>query len=393
MQSYTSSYFDKIIDRRNTQSYKFDRLPDVFGEDDILPLWVADMDFRVPQEVSSAIKKRMEHEIYGYTFHSGAFFQSAVDWVKRRHGWTIQPEWFSFSPGVVSALNFCVMAYSEPGDKVIIQTPVYPPFYTAVSDHQRTIVRNPLKKSGERYEMDFDHLEKIIDDKTKMLILCHPHNPVGRVWTEAELTRLAEICVRHRLTVVCDMIHSDLMLNKASCPSLIDISQDIASQTVSLIAPSKTFNIAGLSTSLMFTSNPVLKEKFEREVNKIHVGSGNIFGDVAFEAAYRYGDQWLDTLIDYLNTNFDLLDEWTKKSSYVRYIRPEGTFLAWLDFSPSGLSGKKLYDTVISKAKVGLNRGIEFGSEAMSFMRINVGCPSPILKKAIKQIDDVLSRI
>ena len=386
---YSFPFFDEIINRRGTSSYKYDGVNKVFGESDVLPMWVADMDFRVAREISDAVKARAGHEIYGYTFHPQSFYQSAVDWMQRRHHWTIQPGWLSFSPGIVPALNMCVLAFTEPGDRIIIQTPVYAPFYSAISDHNRIIVRNPLVKRNNNYEMDLDHLESIVDPKTKMLILCHPHNPVGRVWMQHELEQLAEICVRRRLIVVCDLVHSDLILHHQPCPAFTDISPEIASLTLSLIAPSKTFNTAGLSTSLMFTANPDLKLKFERVRNHLHIGLGNIFGTVALEAAYKYGDAWLDGLLAYLNVNFDIVDEWTARAPYVSYIRSEGTYLAWLDFSPSGLSGDELYDTIIHTAKVGLNRGREFGAEGETFMRMNLGCPASVVRQAISQIDEV----
>jgi cystathionine beta-lyase len=388
---YSSSFFDEIVDRRGTSCVKHDLSNEVFGLPDVLPMWVADMDFRVAREISTAVKARAEHDIYGYAFQPQSFYQSAVDWVQRRHHWTIQPEWLSFSPGIVPALNICVQAYTDPADKVIIQTPVYPPFYSAIKDHGREIVDNPLVKRDSSYEIDFDHLEKIIDRQTKMLILCHPHNPVGRVWTRQELEQLAAICVRHRLIVVCDMVHSDLALDHQPCPSLAGISPEIDALTVSLIAPSKTFNVAGLGTSLIFTSNPVLKAKFKKVCDSLHVGSGNIFGTVALEAAYRHGDAWLNGLLEYINANFDILDEWTARAPYVQYIRSQGTYLAWLDFSPSGLSGNELYDTIIRKARVGLNKGLEFGTGSASFMRMNLGCPASIVRQAIRRIDESFS--
>lgn len=387
---YNHSFFDEVVNRSGTHSVKYDMSETVFGEPDVLPMWVADMDFRVAAEISDAVKARAEHDIYGYTFHPPSFFRSAVDWVQRRHGWSIDPDGISFSPGIVPALNLCVLAYTDPGDKVVIQTPVYPPFYSAVTDHGREIVRNPLVRTENGYEIDFDGLEKSIDRQTKMLILCHPHNPVGRVWTRRELERLAEICVRRKLIVVCDMIHSDLILDGTPCPGFADISPEIAALTVSLIAPSKTFNIAGLSSSMIFTSNPELKAKFDRTINGLHIGLGNVFGTVALEAAYNHGDAWLNGLLKYLNANFDILDEWTRQSPYVRYIRPQGTYLAWLDFSPSGLSGDELYDIVIRKAKVGLNKGTEFGPEGASFMRMNMGCNASTVREAICRIDEAM---
>ena len=387
--NYPFSFFDEVIDRSGTSSVKYDDRNRVFGEPDVLPMWIADMDFRIAKEISDAVKKRAEHEVYGYAYHPQSFYQSAVDWVQRRHHWTIQPEWLSFSPGIVAALNISVLAFTEPGDRIVIQTPVYAPFFTAISDHNREIVRNPLVRNNNRYEMDLDHLESIIDPRTKMLILCHPHNPVGRVWTRQELERLAEICVRHRLIVVCDLIHSDLILHHQPCPAFADISPEMESLTLSLIAASKTFNIAGLSTSLIFTANPALKLKFDRVRDHLHISSGNIFGTVALEAAYKHGDAWLDGLIRYLNANFDILDEWTKRAPYVKYIRSEGTYLAWLDFSPSGFSGNELYDNIIRKAKVGMSKGREFGVEGESFMRMNLACPASVVRQAIRQIDEI----
>jgi cystathionine beta-lyase len=292
--------FDKIIQRENTACVKYDLRKAFFGNDTILPLWVADMDFETPDFIREAVIKRASHPVYGYTFRTESFSQSIVDWMRKRHHWEIKKEWVSFSPGVVPALNMAVLAFTKPGDKVIVQPPVYFPFFTAVKNHGRELVYNQLIEKDGRYEMDFDDLEKKADEKTRLLLLCHPHNPVGRLWGKKELETLVDICARKNILIISDEIHSDLMLNGNVHIPLATLSQKAADISLTCIAPSKTFNLAGLSTSALIIPNENLKKEYEKILDHLHVGMGNIFGITSLEAAYNHGEEWLDQLLQYL---------------------------------------------------------------------------------------------
>jgi len=288
--------FDKVLDRRGTASLKCDFCELEYGLEDVIPMWVADMDLPVPAPVVEAVRKRAEHPAYGYTRFPESFWQAIVGWLKARHGWEVRREWLSSSPGVVPALNFCVRAFAPPGGKVVIQPPVYHPFYAAVEGNGRRLARNPLKAAGDGWAMDLEGLEAAIDGETRALLLCNPHNPVGRVWTREELERLGEICVRRELIVISDEIHSDLVFGGRRHVPTATISPALADRTIALLAPSKTFNLAGLSTSVIVASNPDLLKAFETEVRSVGLSGGNVFGIVALEAAYRaLPFTWLDT--------------------------------------------------------------------------------------------------
>ena len=288
--------FDEPIGREGTNCIKYDRREETFGVKDVIPMWVADMDFKTPDFIISSLRNRLDHEIYGYTFRPPEYYSSIVNWVKSKHKWSIEKEWICFSPGIVPALNFCTLAFTEPGDKIIVQPPVYFPFFSAVESHGRKLVFNQLKESGGKWEMDFDSLISSIDEKTKMIIISNPHNPVGRVWTPDELTRLAEICLAKNILVLSDEIHSDLVLPGYTHTLFASLSEKIADNTITFIAPSKTFNLAGLSTSSVIISNPVLRKSFNRIVDNLHVGNGNIFGTIASISAYTHGHQWLERI-------------------------------------------------------------------------------------------------
>lgn len=384
--------FDEIIERDGTNCLKYDGKSRYFGTPDVLPLWVADMDFRTPNFIINAIKKRLEHEILGYTLKTDGFFNSLANWTNRRFQWPIQKDWISFTPGVVSALNFSVLSLTEPGDKVIIQTPVYFPFFTAITDHNRQIAVNQLLVDDGNYTMDYEGLEALIDNKTKLLILCNPHNPVGRVWQPNELERLAEICLKKNIIIVSDEIHSDLILPGYKHTPLASLSKEIADITITLMAPSKTFNMAGLASSAAIISNPELKKRFDKLPNSMHIGSGNLFGLAAFEAAYTHGDIWLGELLNYLNNNVRFIESFLKNNiPAIDLIKPEGTYLAWLNCQKLNMSDKELHQFFIHKAKVGLNSGTDFGPGGEGFMRINFGCPRSLLEEGLTKIKKALA--
>lgn len=385
--------FDEIIERNGTNCLKYDGKAKYFGSNDLLPLWVADMDFRTPDFIINALKKRLDHEILGYSLKPDSFFNSLVNWVDRRFNWQIKKEWISFTPGVVSALNFSVLSFTKPGDKVIIQTPVYFPFFTAITDHGRQIAVNELIYKDGNYSMDYDGLRSLIDEKTKLLILCNPHNPVGRVWRKDELQTIADICLEKNITILSDEIHSDLILPGHKHFPLASLSDEIAAITVTLMAPSKTFNMAGLASSAAITSNPDLKRQFEKIPNSMHISSGNLFGITAFEAAYTHGDIWLHELVLYLDKNLTFIEQFINANiPSMKVVRAEGTYLAWLDCTNLGMNDKDLRDFFIHKAKVGLNSGTDFGSGGEGFMRINFGCPKSVLEKGLTRIEAAIKQ-
>ena len=278
--------FDEPALREGTNCIKYDRREEIFGRKDIIPMWVADMDFNTPDFVTSAIRDQLKNEIFGYSFRPPEYYSSIIDWHECRHNWRIQREWITFTPGIVPALNFCTLAFTKPGDKILVQPPVYFPFFSAVESHGRTLVYNQLKETDGRWEMDFGSLVESIDSKTRMIIISNPHNPVGRVWTAAELSQLADICIKNDILILSDEIHCDLVLPGFNHIPLASLSEEIAENTITCIAPSKTFNLAGLSTSNVIISNPLLRKSFNRIVDNLHVGNGNIFGTAASVAAY-----------------------------------------------------------------------------------------------------------
>jgi cystathionine beta-lyase len=379
--------FDKIVDRNGTESLKWVYPRKVLKVEDAIPLWVADMDFKAPPAVVEAIRRRAAHGIYGYPLVPPSFWQAAIDWLKRRHGWEIRKEWMAKTPGIVPALNYCVRAFTKPGDGVIIQTPVYHPFYFAVENNGRRVVRNPLRFDGRRYTMDLDDLRTKIDAPGRMLILCSPHNPVGRVWTREELEALGRIAVERDLLVISDEIHHDLVY-RGRHHILASLSPELAQQTITCIAPSKTFNIPGLSTAAVVSSNPDLLKRFKDETERAGFELGQVFGIVGFEAAYAHGEDWLDELLPYLEANVDFLEKFLEKRvPGVRLVRPEGTYLALLDCRGLGLEPATLNDFFLKKARVYFSDGTTFGRELEGFVRINFGCPRALLKEALERIE------
>jgi cysteine-S-conjugate beta-lyase len=386
--------FDEIIARRHTNCVKYDLLKEYFGDENLLPLWVADMDFKTPDFVVKAVQQRAAHEIYGYSIRSSAYDEAIINWLKRRHHWEIEREWLSFSPGVVPALNMLVMAFTQPGDEVIVQPPVYFPFFSAVENHGRILVHNQLKYHAGKYSMDLEDLKSKISSRTRLLLLCHPHNPVGRCWTKEELSDLAEICIENKIVIVSDEIHSDLALPPHRHQPLAAISEAIAMNTITTIAPSKTFNLAGMATSAIICQNPELKKKYDHVLDQVHVGMGNLFGAVAAEAAYKSGDQWLDELLDYIAANHDFVVDYLKNNlPQIRPIPLEATYLLWLDFSDAGFStDQEMKDFIIQKARLALSDGPSFGPGGSGFMRMNLASPRVVIERALNQLKEAFQK-
>jgi cystathionine beta-lyase len=384
--------FDRVIERRGTDAVKWDGLQARFGVDDAIPMWVADMDFASPPCVVEALVERARHPIYGYTLRSDAYYEAVTGWLRRRHGWEVRREWLGHSPGVVSGLGLLVAALTEPGDRVIIQPPVYYPFTRVIQTWGRQVVHNPLRFDGQRYTMDFDDLERCAREGAKMLILCSPHNPVGRVWTREELTRLGEICLAHGVLVVSDEIHSDLVYPGYRHTPFASLSPAFAENSVTCLAPSKTFNLAGLNTSVLVIPNERLRAAFQASpVTSVTTGT-NVFGATALIAAYTHGDAWLDALLAYLQESLAYLrDYFASHIPAIRVIEPEGTYLVWLDCRGLGLADDELDRFMLREAGIATDEGHIFGPGGSGFQRLNIACPRSVLVRALQQLRDAVA--
>jgi cystathionine beta-lyase len=383
-----SEIFDQLIDRDGTRAIKLEYRLKVFGKSDVIPLWVADMDFAVPPAVHEALKMRVEHPLYGYTNRPQPFFDAITGWLKRRFSWNVDTSWVDFSPGVVPNLGLAVQAFTNPGDGVVVQPPVYPPFFGVVTDFGRKVVENPLISTPEGYVMDFDHLDKVTaDPQTKLLLLCHPHNPVGRVWTEAELRQMGDICLKNNVTIVSDEIHCDLTLFGTVHRPLATISPELSNITLTLMAPSKTFNLAGFSTSYMIAENPKILNAVKAHVYGYHLHMGNTFGPIALEAAYNHSEWWLEDLKTYLEGNvLFVLDFLNTYMPEVKARKLEATYLLWMDFSAWKLEPAELRKFIIQKAKLGLNDGPTFGTGGIGFQRMNLASPRSVIQTAMERL-------
>lgn len=379
--------FDKIINRKGTNSVKYDILKKFFGKEDILPMWVADMDFETPDFVMDALKERLEHPVLGYTIRGNEFFESIINWNLRRHQWEIEKKSIVFSPGIVPALSMLVMGLTNPDDKIIVQPPVYFPFFSAIEKNERVKIENPLKLYEGRLNIDFEDL-KIKAKEANMLMLCNPHNPGGSVWTKEELLKIGEICIENDLLILSDEIHSDLVFKPNKHIPIASLSKEIANRTITCMAPSKTFNLAGLSTSYVVIENEELRKKFVEFIDeKVHVGLGNIFGNIALETAYNNGDAWLEQLLDYVGNNIDFaMDYFEKNIPQIKPIKPEATYMLWLDCSKLGLNNEELKKFFIEKVGLGLNDGPVFGTEGEGFQRMNLACPRAVVEEGLLRI-------
>ena len=379
--------FNKGIDRSNTGAIKYEARETVFGTPDVMPMWVADMEFRSPDCIIKAMEQRLHHGIFGYTFRMDGFFSSIIYWLKKRHDWAVKKDWILFSPGVVPSINIAVQAFTAPGDKIIVQPPVYYPFFSAVKDNGREICYNPLQLVNGEYRMDIEGLEKQIDKKVKMILLCAPQNPGGRVWTKDELQKLCAVCLKHDILIVSDEIHADLVFKGHQHTVTASLSNDIANNTITLMSPSKTFNLAGLSTAYAVIKNDTLRRQFNAVLSRLHVHHGNVFGNTALEAAYNEGENWLDELLVYLEQNISLVERFLEEHiPQIKMMRHEATYLLWLNCKDLDTGTMTLKDFFIHKAKLGLSEGSIFGQEGKGFMRMNIGCPREMVQTALNRL-------
>ncbi|WP_029269908.1 MalY/PatB family protein [Virgibacillus alimentarius] len=379
--------FDTIQARKNTRSVKWDGLKSVFQTKDVLPMWVADMDFKSPQAVNEALMKRVKHGIYGYTMIDHDVKNSIVNWIKRRHHWQIQRDWLTFSPSVITSLHIAIQALTEPNDKVLIQTPVYTPFFNVLKQHNREMVKNPLVLQNNYYKIDFEDFEDKLKQGVKAFILCSPHNPVGRVWTRDELEEIARLCLKYDVIILTDEIHGDLVYPNHHHIPFASLSNEIAEQTITFMSPSKTFNLAGLQASYMIVKNQTKHKKLTEHLKKQGLNTLNTMGNTALEAAYNHGESWLDELIsvlhDHRNYVTEMLESRTKE---LKVINSEGTYLIWINCSGLKMDSPSLRKFMIEKAKVGLNPGMNYGKEGSQFMRMNIACPRAILEEGVNRI-------
>lgn len=380
--------FNTIIERRNTNSLKYDFALERGFPDDVLPLWVADMDFKTPPQVIESIEKAVQHGIFGYSDVKGDYFNSIKNWFLSGFGFDLQADWLVKTPGVVFAIAMAIRGLTEEGEAVLIQKPVYYPFADIIVANNRKLINNPLVYHDGKYQIDFEDFErKIVENNVKLFILCSPHNPVGRVWTKEELLKIGDICLKHNCLVVSDEIHCDFVYEGYRHHIFMSLQPAFADITIFCTAPSKTFNLAGLQVSNIFIPNAKIRHKFKQEMRRTGYGQLNTVGLVACQSAYEYGKPWLDELKAYLTSNLNYLREFlTKKIPQVRLVEPQGTYLVWLDFTKLHISNKQLEDLLVHKAKLWLDLGTMFGENGEGFARINIACPLETLKRALEQL-------
>ena len=380
--------FDEIIDRKGTSCVKYDGLKNAYqGKENLIPLWVADMDFATPDFIVEALKKRCEHSVFGYTFDDDEYYESIQTWLDYKYHWKTEREWISYIPGIVKGIGLAVQCFTQPGDKVIIQPPVYHPFRLVPTRMGREVVYNPLKLEDGVYKMDFEQLESLIDKDCKMLILSNPHNPGGVVWEKEALVKLAQICSAHGILVISDEIHAEMTYPQFRHHPFATVSEEAAACSVTFMAPSKTFNIAGIVSSYALVPDTRIREKFYSFLEAGELNAGTIFAFTATNAAYTYGAEWLQQMRSYVIENVNFVDEYLKKNiPQIKVYRPQASFLVWLDCRELKLTQPELVQLFEDKAGLALNDGTMFGKEGEGFMRLNIGCPRSILNQALESL-------
>ena len=386
------SNFDTFIDRAQSNAEKYTLRQTLFGTEEVLPMWVADMDIATPPAVVRAVKRRAAHEIYGYEMMPESAFEAQILWMQRRHHLHVKREWMYYSPSVVASINVAIRALSHEGDDVIIQPPVYAPFQSSIQNNGRHVIKNPLRRDAQGvYRFDLDDLKAKITCKTRLLILCSPHNPVGRVWHRDELAALATICLEHNIIIISDEIHSDLVYAPHTYTPLMSLGDAVRHNTVSTLGPGKTFNLAGVSISTAVIADAAMRERFEAEYRSIHFAEGTVFAHVAFEAAYSESEAWLDALLVHLKANQYKLQKMLQQHRHlITCTFPEGTYLAWLNCDKMALTDAQLRAFFIDDARLGLSPGLAFGKEGSRFMRLNFAVPSDVMDEALHRLDDAL---
>lgn len=378
--------FDEIVPREHTDCFKFDNVKEIFGTEDVIPMWIADMDFKTPPFIVETIRKRLEHEVLGYTFTNSSWKPAIQNWVSRRYGWDVSSGEIGFVGGIVPAISFALQCFTAPGDKVLIQPPVYPPYHNVTKELGRTLVTNPLKLVNGQLEVDFTDFEEKVKG-CKLFLLCNPHNPCGRVWSKAELQRMCDICVQNNVLIVSDEIHCDMTLKGFTHTPFATVSDDAKNNSITFMAASKTFNIAGLKSSYHIIQNVGLRKQYNEFLRKNELDSAHLFATAPVATAYNEGDEWLSQMLEYVEANIDYMEDFLKANMpKLDMIRPQASFLVFLDARGLGLPHDELVGFFIREAKVGMNDGATFGEGGSGFMRMNLGCPRSVLKKALGQI-------
>lgn len=381
--------FDQIIDRKGTGCFKYDALKTLYGRDDILSLWVADMDFKVAPCIEEVMKARLEHGVFGYNFRLEDFYFTVMDWIKNRYGFSVKKDWIINTPGVVPAINMAVLSLTRPDDKILIQTPVYRPFFNAVTDHNRCLLTNPVIRENGSYQIDREDFERKIR-QSSLFILCNPHNPVGRVWTEEELRFMGELCKRYDVPIVSDEIHCDIVYEESKFISMGAL-EEYHGLLIACISPAKSFNLAGLGSALAVVPNQRLHKALNDLNQALHLFTGNTFGIEGIRTAYSEGEGWLDALIKYLQGNRDYVVEYiTRHLPVLSVNKPEGTYLAWIDFGKLGLDDSALFDFLTNKARLALDPGRKYGINGSGFSRLNFACPRAVLEEAMSRLDNAI---
>lgn len=381
----------RFIDRSSSNAEKYTLRQKLFHTEVVLPMWVADMDIATPECVLEALKERLNHPILGYEIMPERAYEAQMRWMRDHHGFEMKREWLSYSPSVVASIGCAIRALSEEGDEVIVMDPVYPPFYSMVRDNGRQLVLHPLKQDEEGiYRFDLQLLRTQITSKSKLLLLCSPHNPIGRVWSRDELLALGQLCLEHGIRIISDEIHSDIIFTPYKHIPIASVSSELLNHTLTLIGPGKTFNMAGFSISTVCIPSDTLRRAYEDERQRVHFGDGAALSHVAFEAAYTHGGQWHRNVMEHLTRNVHVIEEWGVKNPLIRFRPPEATYLAWLDCRKLGLGDRELREFFVQKAGLGLSPGLSFGKEGSGFMRLNFAVPAAVLEEALQRVGGAL---
>ncbi|HBH13768.1 MAG: Aminotransferase, classes I and II [Clostridiales bacterium 38_11] len=387
--------FDTFVDRDNTNSIKWNYAKEYVGVEDVLPMWVADMDFETAPEIKQAIIDRAKHGIYGYTKRSEGYYQSVIDWSQKRFNWKIEKSWITHSSGVVNALFTTLRALTDQNDGVMIQPPVYHPFYRAIETCGCRLVLNPLEIVNGRFVVNLEDFEKkLIEEKVKIFVLCNPHNPTGRVFKMDELTAMGELCIKHNVLVISDEIHADLVYKRYRHIPFASISEEFANNSITCTAPSKTFNLAGLYTSNIIIPNESFMKKYQDSCEKADINSFNIFGAIACEAGYRFGEEWLEQLMDYIESNKNFVTGYIRERlPQLKVFEPEGTYLMWLDCNDLGMTKEQLEQFMVEKARLWVNQGHIFGKEGEGFVRMNLACQRATVIEAMTRLEAAIKNL
>lgn len=382
----------RFIDRSFSNAEKYVLREKLFHTQNVQPLWVADMDIATPECVIHAVQKRLLHPILGYEIMADSAYEAQIGWVREQHGFEIQRAWLSYSPSVVASIGCAIRALSEEGDEVIVMDPVYPPFYTMVKENNRQLILHPLKQdTSGMYRFDLERLSAQISSKTKLLLLCSPHNPIGRVWSREELLALGTLCLEHGIRIISDEIHSDIVFAPHKHIPIASLTEELLNNTLTLIGPGKTFNMAGFSISSVCIADEMMRKRYDEEAHRVHFGDGSVLSHVAFETAYAEGGEWHQKLLNHLKHNVRLIEERVVEHPAIKFCPPEATYLAWLDCRALGLGDRELREFFVQKAGLGLSPGLSFGKEGSGFMRLNFAVPTSVLTDALDRLEKALN--